>query len=93
VHMEPEAGSETDGAVDAQIDRIASRLRAADIAVLWRDLTRPDLGVPVARVFAPGLAHYREHVRSPRLASVPVAMRWRDRDFGMADLLDLPLKI
>ncbi len=40
------------------------------------DQTRPDIGVPVAKVVVPGLRHFRARFAPGRLYTVPVAMGW-----------------
>ena len=37
------------------VQQVLERLEALGIAVYWIDLTRPQFGVPVVRVLAPGL--------------------------------------
>lgn len=41
------------------------------------DQTRPDVGVPVAKVVVPGLRHFRARFAPGRLYTVPAAMGWR----------------
>ncbi|WP_207880380.1 YcaO-like family protein, partial [Pseudomonas sp. 32_A] len=49
------------------------------IDTLVVDKTRPDIGLPVVQVIAPGLCHFWPRFGAPRLYSVPVAQRWRER--------------
>lgn len=79
--------------VENQLDEILQQLAAAGISAYWRDLTRSELNVPVVRVLAPGLAHYKKCAPSQRLTSVPIALRWREETFSSDDLLDFELKI
>ncbi len=41
------------------------------------DLTRPELGVPVARVFVPGLRHHGPRFAPGRLYDMPVRLGWQ----------------
>ncbi|AIV64198.1 TOMM precursor leader peptide-binding protein [Burkholderia pseudomallei] len=61
------------------IEDCVARLAAAGIDTLVVDKTRPDIGLPVVQVIAPGLCHFWPRFGAPRLYSVPVAQRWRER--------------
>lgn len=54
-------------------------LRDIDLDVLAMDLTRPDVGLPVARVAVPGLRHFWRRMAPGRLYDVPVKLGWLDR--------------
>ena len=56
---------------------LASRLAARGLDCLVVDLTRPDIGVPVARVLVPGLRSHRPRFAPGRLYEVPVQLGWR----------------
>jgi ribosomal protein S12 methylthiotransferase accessory factor len=49
------------------------------VEILALDMTRPDIGLPVFRVFAPGLRHFWKRLRPGRLYDVPVEMGWLNR--------------
>ena len=55
------------------------------------DQTRPDIGMPVARVIVPGLRHFWERFAPGRLYDVPVEMGWRDSPAGEAELNPVPV--
>jgi ribosomal protein S12 methylthiotransferase accessory factor len=64
--------SEPGGDVRRCID-IAHSL-GSDVLVL--DQTRPDIGLPVVRVVAPGLRHHWPRLAAGRLYDVPVKLGW-----------------
>ncbi len=51
-------------------------LRRAGIEAYSVNLTRPELGIPVVRVVAPGLRHYGPRFEAGRLYDVPVKLGW-----------------
>lgn len=53
-----------------------ARLAHVGIEVIVVDATRPDIGMPVVRIVAPGLRHYWRELGPGRLYDVPVAMGW-----------------
>ena len=53
------------------------RLHARGLHTLVLDQTRPDVGLPVARVVVPGLRHFWARFGPGRLYDVPVALGWR----------------
>ena len=55
------------------------------------DQTRPDIGMPVARVIVPGLRHFWERFAPGRLYEVPVEMGWRDRPAEESELNPVPV--
>ena len=55
------------------------------------DQTRPDIGMPVARVIVPGLRHFWERFAPGRLYDVPVEMGWRDSPAGETELNPVPV--
>jgi bacteriocin biosynthesis cyclodehydratase domain-containing protein len=62
-----------------EVRTLASLLeRAAELGldVLKVDLTRPELGIPVVRVVAPGLRPLARHLAPGRLYDVPVNLGW-----------------
>ncbi len=64
--------------VDA-VHVIQERLEALGLELLVLDQTRPDVGVPVAKVLVPGLRHFWSRFAPGRLYDVPVALRWLPR--------------
>ncbi|MGU7770117.1 TOMM precursor leader peptide-binding protein [Burkholderia sp. MR1-5-21] len=59
------------------IAHCAARIASAGMDVLVVDKTRPDIGLSVAQVIAPGLCHFWPRFGARRLYSVPVALGWR----------------
>lgn len=55
---------------------ILSRLKALGIHVYAHDATRPDIGVPVIKLVAPGLRHTKPRFGPGRLFDVPVSLGW-----------------
>ncbi len=55
------------------------------------DNTRPDIGMPVARVVVPGLRHFWERFAPGRLYNVPVEMGWRDSPLEESQLNPIPV--
>jgi ribosomal protein S12 methylthiotransferase accessory factor len=55
------------------------RVEARGMEMLVLDLTRPDAGMPVAKVIVPGLRHFWARFAPGRLFEVPVAMGWLER--------------
>ena len=65
-----------------QVEACVEVARRAGLDFLVLDQTRPDVGVPVVRVLAPGLRHFYKRFAPGRLYDVPVRM----------GLLDKPLR-
>ena len=63
----------------AALDRCQSAVESRGIEVLVLDLTRPDIGLPVAKVFAPGLRHLWSRLGPGRLYDVPAELGWVER--------------
>jgi oxazoline/thiazoline synthase len=66
-----------DADVSSTLRRCAERLFARGLPTLVLDQTRPDVGLPVARVVVPGLRHFWARFGPGRLYDVPVALGWR----------------
>jgi len=52
------------------------RAEGHGLETLVLDLTRPDIGLPVVKVFVPGLRHFWQRLAPGRLYEVPVKMGW-----------------
>jgi oxazoline/thiazoline synthase len=65
---------------------LVQRLRARHIEVLVLDQTRPDVGLPVVRVVAPGLRHFWARFGPGRLFDVPVQQGWLTRPLTESEL-------
>lgn len=70
----------------AAVGELAERLRTKGLEVLVVDQTRPDVGMPVARVIAPGLRHLWRRLGPGRLYDTPVALGWLTGARAEADL-------
>jgi bacteriocin biosynthesis cyclodehydratase domain-containing protein len=72
--------------VSAALACCVERLRAHGLHTLVLDQTRPDVGLPVARVVVPGLRHFWARFGPGRLYDVPVALGWRAAPLPEAQL-------
>jgi len=61
----------------AALAHCIGRIAAAGMDVLVVDKTRPDIGLSVVQVIAPGLCHFWPRFGARRLYSVPVERGWR----------------
>lgn len=68
------------------LDDVVGRLTARGFQVLWADLTRPDLGLPVVRTFVPGLRHFWRRTGPGRIYDVPPALGWCRPGYTESDL-------
>ena len=64
--------------VREDIERCRALVEAKGLEFLVLDQTRPDIGMPVARVIVPGLRHFWERFAPGRLYDVPIEMGWLD---------------
>lgn len=79
-------GPPSTGDLLTDIDACVSRATAVGCAVLVHDLTRPDVGLPVAKVVVPGLRHFWRRLGPGRLYEVPVALGWLPRPLAEDEL-------
>ena len=79
----------TDTREDVENCRALVEARGMEFLVL--DQTRPDIGMPVARVIVPGMRHFWARFAPGRLYDVPVAMGRRERPLAEADLNPAPV--
>lgn len=77
-----------DLAEDVQFCR--ERVERAGLSLLVLDQTRPDIGLPVARVMVPGLRPFWSRFAPGRLYDVPVHLGWLDRPKTRAELNPIP---
>jgi thiazole/oxazole-forming peptide maturase SagD family component len=75
------------------IQNARSMCRRRALRFLAIDLTRPGIGIPVARVVVPGLRPMWSRFAPGRLYDVPVALGWRRRRIARAALNPIPLMI
>jgi len=69
-----------------EIERILVRLREAGLEVLALNQTRADIGMPVVKLFVPGLRSFWNRFAPGRLYQVPVRMGWLQSPTAEADL-------
>jgi oxazoline/thiazoline synthase len=74
-----------------EIDALRARIESAGSEVLVLDQTRPDVGLPVVRVIAPGLRHWWSRLAPGRLYQVPVTLGRRRRPLAFEDLNPVPM--
>ena len=79
----------TDTREDVEYCRGLVEARGMEFLVL--DQTRPDIGMPVARVIVPGMRHFWARFAPGRLYQAPVAMGRRKRPLAEADLNPAPV--
>ena len=79
----------TDSRDDVEHCRALVEARGMEFLVL--DQTRPDIGMPVARVIVPGMRHFWARFAPGRLYDVPVAMGFRKHPLAEADLNPAPV--
>jgi len=72
------------------IEDVKRLLSAKGLEMLVVDLTRPDVGFPVARVIVPGMVHFWPRFGCRRLFEVPKAAGWIAGDVGEDDLNPVP---
>jgi ribosomal protein S12 methylthiotransferase accessory factor len=60
--------------------------RAQGVEILVLDQTRPDVGLPVVRVIAPGLRHFWARFGPGRLYDVPLRKGWHSRKLSESEL-------
>ena len=73
------------------VERCRALVEARGMELLVLDQTRPDIGMPVARVIVPGMRHFWERFAPGRLFDVPVAMERRDSPLAEAQLNPVPV--
>ena len=79
----------TDSRDDVENCRALAEARGMEFLVL--DQTRPDIGMPVARVIVPGMRHFWGRFAPGRLYDVPVSMGSRKHPLAEADLNPAPV--
>jgi len=77
--------------VSEAIDRCRASVERLGMEVLVLDQTRPDVGLPVAKVFVPGLRHYFARFGPGRLYDVPVTLGWRAAPLPETELNPIPM--
>jgi ribosomal protein S12 methylthiotransferase accessory factor len=82
----------------AWADDVADDVRAcqalverAGMEMLVLDQTRPEVGLPVAKVIVPGLRHFWARLAPGRLYDVPVQLGWLPRPLAEHELNPIPM--
>ncbi len=75
------------------IERCRALVEAKGLELLVLDQTRPDIGMPVARVIVPGLRHFWRRLAPGRLYDVPVRTGQRPAPSSEGDLNPLPVLV
>ena len=73
------------------VEHCRALVEARGMEFLVLDQTRPDIGMPVARVIVPGMRHFWARFAPGRLYDVPVGMGRRQRPLRESDLNDAPV--
>ena len=74
------------GPVPSTLDALVSRARSLGMNVFMADLTRPELGLPVVRIVAPGMRPLKKRLAPGRLYDVPVKLGWISRPLAENDM-------
>jgi ribosomal protein S12 methylthiotransferase accessory factor len=82
-----------DWTVEEQIHACVDRIESAGVEAFYVDLTRPEIGVPVVRVIAPGLRYFCARLGPGRLYEVPIRMGWLSKPNREEDLNPIPCMI
>ncbi|MEO0632989.1 MAG: TOMM precursor leader peptide-binding protein [Pseudomonadota bacterium] len=75
-----------EGSVSDNVRHVFGRFEDLGHEVLILDQTRPDIGLPVAKVIVPGMRHFWARHAPGRLYDVPVRMGWLDQALTEDDL-------
>lgn len=70
----------------SDVETVCRAVQARGLEALIADLTRPDIGLPVAKVLVPGLRHFWPRYAPGRLFDVPVRLGWIDSPTAENDL-------
>ena len=73
------------------VENCRARVEAAGMEFLVLDQTRPDIGMPVARVIVPGMRHFWARFAPGRLYDIPVSIGRREHPLAEADLNPAPV--
>ncbi len=68
------------------VEVCVQRAKEAGLETLVVDQTRPDIGLPVAKVIVPGLRHMWRRLAPGRLYDVPVKLGWLQQPLGESEL-------
>jgi ribosomal protein S12 methylthiotransferase accessory factor len=82
----PPRPASPEGDLRDDIQECVRRAAASGCDVVVHDLTRPDVGFPVAKVIVPGMRHFWRRLAPGRLYDVPAALGWIPRRLGEGEL-------
>ena len=82
----PDLPDESTDRIDQDVHGLVQRLAQRGIDVLVLDQSRPDVGLPVVRVVAPGLRHFWARFGPGRLYEIPVQQGWVPRPLDESEL-------
>ncbi|QJW93688.1 TOMM precursor leader peptide-binding protein [Frigoriglobus tundricola] len=77
--------------VREDVEFCRARVEREGLEMLVLDQTRPEVGLPVAKVIVPGLRHFWTRFAPGRLYDVPVRLGWLDRPLGEDELNPIPM--
>lgn len=77
---------QAEGTVSDNVRHVFGRFETLGHEVLVLDQSRPDIGLPVAKVIVPGMRHFWARYAPGRLYDVPVRMGWRKKPLKEDDL-------
>jgi len=69
-------GSGADFRKRDELETVLSSAAEAGMDLIALNLTRPDIGIPVARVIVPGMRHLQPRFAPGRMFDIPVRMEW-----------------
>ena len=73
------------------LEHCRALVEARGMEFLVLDQTRPDIGMPVARVVVPGMRHFWARFAPGRLFDVPVSMGWRESPLSEDQMNPVPV--
>jgi ribosomal protein S12 methylthiotransferase accessory factor len=75
----------------ADINACRTRVESVGLEMLVLEQTRPEIGLPVAKVIVPGLRHFWTRFAPGRLYDVPVQLGWLERPLAEEELNPIPM--
>jgi hypothetical protein len=79
------------GDIRTEVTMIQHRLESLGMEVLVLDQTRPDIGLPVAKVIVPGMRHFWARLAPGRLYDVPLRVGRQSEPTRYEDLNPFPM--
>jgi ribosomal protein S12 methylthiotransferase accessory factor len=92
-YLTPGGGSEAATPPDLTLEAVVELLLSMELRTYAVDLQRAEIDIPAARLFVPGLCHYKPRLGHRRLVEVPKKLGWKPEGFGASDLNSMPLLI